>query len=159
MKQHSRFIRAALLAALVPTALLFAQSNPAVGAWKLNLKKSKAGNAPLSQSEMRNVEARGDGMKVDYDGIDASGESFSWGYVANFDGKDSPISGMGQPAETIAIERIDSNTYRSTLKKAGQVISIAEIVVSKNGKVTTFTIKGSDANGQPTTAVKIYDRQ
>jgi hypothetical protein len=158
MKRALRFTGVAALTVLIPS-LLLAQSNPLVGSWKLNIKKSKSGSVPIPQSEMCSVEARGDGVKVDYDGINEKGESFSWGYVASFDGKDNPIAGEGQPAETIAIERIDSNTYRSTLKKAGQIVVTEEIVVSKNGKVTTITVKGPDANGQPTTVVRVYDKQ
>jgi hypothetical protein len=158
MKRSLSFATVAVLAALAP-GLLLAQSNPAVGSWKLNLKKSKPGATPLPRSEMRTVEARGDGVKVDYDGVDAAGESFSYGYMSNFDGKDTPLIGSGQPADTIAIERIDANTYRSTLKKAGQVTATVEIVVSKNGKVTTLTVKGTDANGQPTTATNVFEKQ
>ena len=158
MKPSWRFTTVVVLSALA-LGLSFAQSNPAVGSWKLNLKKSKPGSTPLPQSEMRTVEARGDGVKVDYDGINADGDSFSYGYVANFDGKDNPISGVGQPADTIAIERIDTNTYRSTLKKTAQVIATVDILVSKNGKVTTLTVKGTDASGQPTTAVNVFDKQ
>jgi hypothetical protein len=79
--------------------------------------------------------------------------------MSNFDGKDTPLTGSGQPADTIAIERIDANTYRSTLKKAGQVTATVEIVVSKNGKVTTLTVKGTDANGQATTAINVFEKQ
>lgn len=158
MKRSLRLTTIALLAALVP-GLLLAQSSPVVGTWKLNLKKSKPGNAPLPRNEIRTVEARGEGVKVDYDGINADGDGFSYGYVANFDSKDNPITGAGQPADTIAIERIDTNTYRSTLKKAGQVTATVEILVSKNGKVTTLTVKATDANGQPTTAVNVFEKQ
>ena len=158
MKRLTRFTIVGVLAVLVPY-LLIADSNPAVGTWKLNLKKSKPGGAPLPKSETLTVEARGDGVKVDYDGLDADGEGFSYGYLANFDGKDNPMSGSGQPADTIAIERIDPNTYKSTLKKAGQVTATVEILVSKNGKVTTLTVKGTDANGQPTIAVNVFEKQ
>ena len=157
MKSSLRFAILAVLALLVP-GQIFAQT-PVVGSWKLNVKKSKPGNAALPRSEMRTVEARGDGVKVDYDGINANGDSFSYGYVANFDGKDNAITGDGQPADTIALERIDTNTCRSTLKKAGQVIATEEILVSKNGKVTTLTIKETDASGQPTTAVNVFEKQ
>jgi hypothetical protein len=155
MKRSLAFATLVVLAALVP-GLLVAQSNPAVGTWKLNLKKSKSTTTPLPQSDMLTVEARGNGVKVDYDGVDANGVSYSYGYVANFDGKDSPIFGSGQPADTISIERTDMNTYESTLKKGDQIVAKVETAVSKNGKVTTLTIKGT---GQPTTDVRVYDKQ
>jgi hypothetical protein len=95
MKRFLLFATFAVLAALV-SGLLLAQSNPAVGIWKLNLAKSKPSAAPLARSETRTVDAQGDGLKVSYDGINADGLSFSYSYAANFDGKENPITGSGQ---------------------------------------------------------------
>ena len=43
MKRALRFTGVAAVAVLIPS-LLFAQSNPLVGSWKLNIKKSKSGS-------------------------------------------------------------------------------------------------------------------
>jgi hypothetical protein len=166
MKRFLRFASVTVLAALV-SGLLFGQNNPAVGAWKLNLAKSKPSTAPLAKSETRTVEAQGDGLKVSYDGINAEGLSFFYRYMATFDGKVNAITGSGQQwrdeqvngADTIACKRIDTNTYEGTLKKAGKAVLTVTYTVSQDGKVTTLTVKGSDAKGQPTTEVSVWDKQ
>ena len=161
MKRFLQFSSVTVQATLV-SGLLFAQSHPAVGTWKLNLAKSKNTAAPLPKSGTRTVEAQGDGLKVNYDVVNADGASFSYGYTAKFDGKDNPITGSGKPnwrdeqlngAETIALTRINTNEYESNLKKAGKVVLTVRIAVSKDGKVTTLTTK------QPTTDVSVYDKQ
>jgi len=164
MNHFLPFATVVVLAALV-SGLLFAQSNPAVGTWKLNLAQSKPSTAPLTQT--RTVDALGDGLKVSYDGISAYGLSFAFSYAANFDGKENPITGSGQQwrdeqlngATTIALKRINTNTYEGTFKKAGKVVMTVTYAVSQDGKVTTLTAKGTDAKGQPTTDVKVFDKQ
>lgn len=166
MKRFLLFATVAVLAALM-SGLLLAQSNPAVGTWKLNLANSKPSTTPLAKSETRTVIAQGDGLRVSYDGINADGLSFAYGYAANFDGKANPITGSGQQwreqqvngADTIALKRINTSTYEGTLKKAGKVVLTVTYTVSEDGKVTTLTAKGSDAKGQPTTDVNVFDRQ
>jgi hypothetical protein len=166
MKRYLVFATVTVLAALV-SGLLFAQSNPAVGTWKLNLSKSSTSTAPPARSETRTVDAQGDGLKVSYDGINADGLSFAYSYRANFDGKDSPISGSGQQwrdehvsgAGTVAFRRINMNAYEGTFKKAGKVVLTVTYTVSQDGKVTTLTVRGTDAKGQPTNDVSVWDRQ
>ena len=166
MKRFLPFATVAVLAALV-SGRLIAQSNPAVGTWKLNLAKSKPSAAPSAKSETRTVDALGDGLKVSYDGINAYGLSFAFSYAANFDGKENPITGSGQQwrdeqvngATTIALKRINTNTYEGTFKKAGKVVMTVTYAVSQDGKVTTLTAKGTDAKGQPTTGVNVFDKQ
>jgi hypothetical protein len=95
------------------------------------------------------------------EGILADGSHVAYSYTESFDGKDNPISGTGVPsdADTIAVRRINANTTEAILKKAGKVVGINRSVVSKDGKVMTWTSKGTDANGQPTTRVTVWDKQ
>ena len=69
----------------------FAQaSDPLVGTWKLNVAKSK-GRAAKSGTTV--VEAVGKGVKLSVDLVDADGVSRKWGFTANYDGKDNPVTG------------------------------------------------------------------
>jgi hypothetical protein len=61
---------AVLFAAALPQSG-FAQSNPLVGTWKLNLAKSKFGPGPPPRSQTVNYEAVGQGLRVTADVIDA----------------------------------------------------------------------------------------
>jgi hypothetical protein len=149
------------------SGVLLAQTNPFIGTWKLNLAKSKPSSVPSAKSETRTVDAQGDGLKVSYDGINAYELSFAFGYAASFDGKENPITGSGQQwrdeqvngATTVALKRINANTYEGTFKKAGKVVMTITYTVSQDGKVTTLTAKGTDAKGQPTTDVNVFDKQ
>ncbi len=146
---------------LVAAALLPAQSNPFVGTWKLNLANSKFNTAQPPKNQTRTVEAQGDGAKISFEGVAADGSRMAYSYTTKYDGKESPISGVGQPngADTIDIKRIDANTTSSTLKKTGKVVGTTRTVVSKDGKTTTLTSKGVDANGKPRNVVSAYDKQ
>jgi len=42
-------------------------------------------------------------------------------------------------------------------KKLAKVIGTSRVAVSKDGKVTTVTSKGTDEGGQPTNNVAVYD--
>src|SRR5207244_11679992 len=79
-------------------------------------------------------------------------------YTAKFDGKHYPTSGLPN-ADTVALERPDASTIRSTLKKGDQVVMTVTSVISKNGKTRTSTFKGKDAQGQDVNNVVVYDKQ
>jgi hypothetical protein len=146
--------------AVVVAGVLLAQSNSAIGTWKLNTAKSKYSPGPAQQSQTRTYEAQGNGVKVSTEGTAADGSRTAFSYTANYDGKDNPISGTGpNGADTIALARINSNTVEATLKRAGKVLLTSRSVVSKDGKVMTITGKGTNANGQPVSNVTVYDKQ
>ena len=159
MKRILVFFAAVVLAALV-TGVLLAQSDPFVGTWKLNTAKSKYSLSPAPQNMTQTVEAQGNGVKVSSEGTAADGSHTAYSYTANYDGKDSPISGTGPAgADAIALKSINPNTTTLTLKKAGKVIRTGRSVISKDGKVRTITAKGTNANGQPGSDVIVYDKQ
>src|SRR5271167_3508245 len=143
MKRPLAFVIVVVLAVLA-SGVLLAQSNPAVGTWKLNTAKSKYSPGLAPQSSTQIYEDQGDGVKVSTEGTAADGSRYAWGYTANYDGKDNPLSGTGTPngADTIALKRINPNTIKATFKKAGKVVMTGRDVVSKDGKVKTITAKG-----------------
>jgi hypothetical protein len=146
---------------LVATGILLAQTSPQVGAWKLNVEKSKYVTAPEPKSLTRTVETQGNGAKISFDGVAADGSRMSYSFKTNYDGKDSPISGTGftNGADTIAIKRVDANTTTTTAKKAGKVVLTTRTVVSSDGKVTTITAKGTNEQGQPMSYTSVYDKR
>jgi hypothetical protein len=145
---------------LVASSVLQAQDNPFVGTWKLNLAKSKFIGTRAPKSKTRSVVAQRNGEKVSYDGIAADGDPISYSYTTNLDGKDAPYSG-NQPfgADTIAVTRVDANTVTAVLKKGGKTLVTTKSVVSKDGKVTTNTEKGANAQGQPINQVTVWEKQ
>lgn len=140
---------------------LFAQNNPFVGTWKLNLSKSKFDPGPAPKSQTRTVVAQGDGAKYTFDGVAADGKPFSYGFTVKYDGKDYPVTGTGMPAgaDSIAISLVGTNKAEATEKKGGKEVGKAEVEVSKDGKVSTVNIKGTGVDGKAFHSETVYDRQ
>ena len=135
-----------------------AGADPHVGTWKLNLAKSKYSPGPAPKEVTMKIEAKGVGIHLTQTGTDAAGKAIKIDFNANYDGKDTPVTGVTN-TETIAVKRVDANTSESTLKKGGKVVMIVTSVVSKDGKTRTSTFKGTDAAGKPVNNVTVYDRQ
>ena len=154
-------ILAVIVFCLTAAGLAQAQGNPFVGTWKMDPQKSKASPSPGPKEETRVVETQGDSVKGSYEGTAADGSRIAYGYTAKYDGKDYPLTGMGTPdgADTLALKRIDTNTYEVSAKRGGIVVMTARVVVSQNGKVTTITTKGTDVSGKPDSSVRVFYKQ
>ena len=151
-----------VVVSLAVSGLILAQgTDPRVGTWKLNLAKSTFTSGPAPKSTTRTVEAQGNGYKITYNGVAADGSPIAFTIASNFDGKAVPISGTGVAggADMAAIKSIDSHTETSTTTKAGKLVNHLRSVVSKDGKVLTQTVRGTDANGKPYTDVRVWDKQ
>jgi hypothetical protein len=145
--------------AAVACAPAFAQNNPAVGTWKLNVEKSTYTPGPAPKSLTRTLEAKGDNVKYSFEGVSAEGTSVAYSFTVAYDGKESAITGsMPGGADTISIKRIDANNFETTLKKAGKVIGTAKSEISQDGKVTTVTAQGTNADGLAMTSSAVYDK-
>jgi hypothetical protein len=156
MKRAFGYLVIAVLAAMA-SVQVFAQANPLVGTWKLNVAKSKYTGTPMPKEMTRTVEAAGDSVKYTYAGIAADGSSISYGFNVKYDGKDYPMTGSAPGGvDMIAVKPISSNTYEATQKKAGKVVANTKVEVSKDGKVTTITSKSAvDSNHY----LAVYDKQ
>jgi len=153
-------VLASAVLSLVASGVSIAQESPFVGTWKLNVAKSKYTGTQPAKSATRTLVALGIGETVTYEGIAADGSLFSYSFTSNLDGKDSPYSGTAPyGADTVAVTRVDANTHTAIQKKAGKTLYTARVVVSKDGKVTTITGKGMNAQGQPITFTTVWDKQ
>ena len=133
-----------------------AQSNPRIGTWKFDVAKSKA---PLRKSEMRTYESSGDSITMHAEVTNSDGSKQVYGYTGKLDGKDYPYTGQTPGgAETFSTTRSGMN-FVTQDKKDGKVLFTITTAFSADGKVMTRRTKGTDANGQPIDAVRVYDRQ
>jgi hypothetical protein len=159
-------MRIKMFAALATTLLLVAlvlnvSAAPAdehSGTWKMNPAKSNYSPGPAPKSITVKIASDADNMKLTSDGIDAAGKPTHVEYTAKFDGKDYPITGIPN-ADTVALERLDASTIRSTTKKGDQVVMTVTSVISKDGKTRTATFKGKNAEGLDVNNVVVYDKQ
>ena len=164
MQSRSRMLTLVAVLALVGVlgvdiVSLFAQAaDPRIGTWKLNAAKSKYDPGPPPQSLTVKVEPAGQGEKVTAEFVNADGSRTTTVYTANFDGKDSPLTGS-QLANTVALKRVDARTTVRTDKKDGKVVQTLTRVVAPDGKTMTVTVKGTNAQGQPVNNVIVFDKQ
>lgn len=156
-----RKLQAVAVLVVVFSAMGWAQQNPFVGTWKLNLARSKYGTVQPPKSQTRTVVVQGKGAKFTFEGVAADGSKISYSYTTMYDGNDSPVGGVGQAngADTIAIKRVDSNNVTATLKKAGKVVATTKTSVSQDGKTTTIESQGVGADGKPRNTTSVYDKQ
>jgi hypothetical protein len=155
------FVFGAVVAvALASSGLVVAQGDPINGTWKLNLAKTQFNPGPPPKSQTRTYEASSNGLKLSVEGIDADGNRVAYGFISNYDGKDYPYTGhIPNGSDTIALKRIDAHTVEFTTKKGGKVFVTGSIVISKDGKLQTITSRGTNASGQPTSSVQVFDKQ
>jgi len=153
-------MRRALLAVVVVlgAATAWAQTDPAIGTWKLNPAKSKYDPGPVPKSNTIVITAAGKGIKVSAKGVDGDGKPTSTDYTVATDGKDVPVKG---PAayDSVSARRIDPNTTELTRKKAGKVVQTATRAVSSDGKTMTVTTTGTDEKGRKVNTVAVFDKQ
>lgn len=152
-----RDARLLVLGLIVFAAVAQAQEDPFVGTWKLNVAQSKYGTTQPPKTMMRTVVAQGSGYKISLKGLGSDGSRIAYSYVTNFDGKDVPISGMGQPdgADTIAVTR-DARTATEKLKKAGKVVATMQGAVDRKGKTYVISLNGYPSPGG---VLAIYEKQ
>lgn len=148
---------AKLIGMLAVGSVLWA-ADPAVGTWKLDVAKSKYSPGPAPKSGTTTYEETADGIKRTGESINAEDKKTSFEYTAKFDGKDYPVTGS-EAFDTISLKRINDHTVAATLKKSGKVVSTSRRVVSKDGKAMTLTINGTNAEGQKTHTVAVYEKQ
>jgi hypothetical protein len=141
------------VACLLPQAA-FAQTNPRIGRWKLNVAKSTYQQGKPPSSETRTYLATDDGgVQLTSDAVLPSGTKRPSGYRAKFDGKDYPYTGPA--GDTIAITG-DGWASDATIKMGGKVTQTSHSVISKNGKTMTQTTK--TASGYPI-STRVYNKQ
>jgi hypothetical protein len=139
-------------------AAAFAQADPGLGVWRLNVAKSTYSPGPAPKSATTTITAAGAGVKVVVDQVFADGPRH-WEYTANNDGKDVAVTGNNPDADMIARTRINATTVQTVLKKAGKVTVTQTSVVSSDGKTRTVTVKGVSASGQKVSNVAVYEKQ
>jgi hypothetical protein len=74
------------------------------------------------------------------------------------DGKFYPVTGSDLYDE-ISIKKIDDQNTEASMKRAGKAAVNAKRSISKDGKVMTITITGTNAKGEKINNVIVYDKQ
>jgi hypothetical protein len=164
MNYRSRFITLTLLnaALMLPlTCALGAEKavDPAVGAWTLDLAKSKLDpNEPALKSSVRIYTATPDGLKVSIHNVGTDGTAHDTGSTFTYDGKPHPVTGPAD-YDTVAVTRVSRNVSKTKLIKSDKVIGHLTRVISKDGKTMTITVNETNAKGAKIHDVTVFERQ
>src|ERR1700680_2883331 len=91
-------------------------ADPLIGTWKLDLSKSIFSPGPAPKSQIRAYQAvPGGGIKLTLTTIDVEGKSLSIDLPATPDGKNYPITGLGQ-ADTVMLTQLTDRSAEAKLK-------------------------------------------
>ncbi len=61
--------------------------------------------------------------------------------------------------DMVTLTRVDSHTTERVDTKGGKTTATYHRVVSKDGKTMTVTVKGTNAQGQATSNVVVFEKQ
>jgi len=144
-------LAAALLASAAIAAAQGDQNSPFTGTWKLNVAKSRFKPGPAPKSETVTIAQEG---KVSVETVDAQDKTVDWSYTPSGD-EAVPIEGM---ENSTVMSKTSGNTVEHTWKMNSQN-STGHGVVSKDGKRMTYTLTGTNAQGQHEHNVMIFEKE
>ncbi len=132
--------------------------DPAVGTWTLNVAKSKFTPGHELKSQTRTYTETAKGVSVKVSGVAADGAALSQQSTFKYDGKSYPMSGATD-YDALSLQRVNDNTVKSTLMKAGKPVGTTIRTISMHGKVMTLSTKLKDVNGKRNEMIAVYDKQ
>jgi hypothetical protein len=166
MKQVFRIVAASIVASGLVVAAISAQSGGTIdksymGAWKLNVAKSKFEGANPPREGTRIHEDRGNGFVfVIQEGVNSQGQKNHLEYVYKPDGRDYPMAGPNQQAvQRIALKAVDPYTVTYQIKVDGKVVTDGKRVLSKDGQTMTLENTGTNPQGQKVHTISFYEKQ
>jgi hypothetical protein len=111
----------------------FAQGDPFIGTWQINLAKAKYNPGPPPKSLTVNIQGDGQNRKVATVGIGSEGNPFASVTELAEDGKPHPVIGS-LIVDAEAWTRVDARTVNIGRTKAGKLYQTITFVVSPDGK-------------------------
>jgi hypothetical protein len=154
-----------LAVAILPATIGAQGRDPLTGSWTLNVAKSQY-PGPAPRRGTRVIEDLGNGfVQITTDGIGAMGNRTGNRFIFKRDGKEYAIAALSPTPVTaltmIAFTVKSTNPFivEYTTTVDGKVTATGVEQLSPDGKVYTQTVKGTNAQGQPTTTISVYERQ
>ena len=147
---------AACLVMMLPQST-WAQADPFIGTWKLNLAKSTFSGQEPWKSSTQTVQPAAQGLMFMEDIVNANGRAARTVLSLIYDGQ--PHSVKDGDAVSVIIRRIDSSTQEWTLFTNGQPGLSGRIAFSPDARTATWTIAGKNPQGQPISRTLLYEKQ
>jgi hypothetical protein len=150
------------LAAVGTAPVLSAQSSSStapdslVGAWRLNVAKSRYRPGPAPSSETRTYTRQGENVLGVILRAFADGRRERIEYTANYD-REYPVTGT-EDYDHVVLKRIDRYTSEAVLSHAGRVFGTARRVIAADGKSMTITFRRDSESGVSVLNLAVYEK-
>jgi hypothetical protein len=127
-----------------------------VGAWRLDVAKSRYRPGPAPTSETRTYVRDGENVLGVILRTFPDGRRERIEYTANYD-REYPVTGT-EDYDHVVLKRIDRYTSEAVLSHAGRVFGTARRVIAADGKSMTITFRRDSETGVSVLNVAYYDR-
>jgi hypothetical protein len=132
------------------------QPEQLVGAWGLNVAKSRYRPGPAPSSETRTYVLQGENVIGIIQRAFPDGRRERIEYTANYD-REYPVTGT-EDYDHVVLKRIDRFTSEAVLSHAGRVFGTARRVIAADGKSMTITFRRDSESGVSVLNSAYYDR-
>jgi hypothetical protein len=144
---------------LIVTGIVVAAENAFLGTWKVNTAKSQFTPGPGPKTMTVTFAQDGEQIKRTAEGVNAEGKPISNQSSIKWDGQDHPVSNPDGAPMTVAVKMLNERTVQYIVKTDGKVTITGRAVLSKDGKTSTSTEKGTNAKGEKVKNVILTERQ
>ena len=127
-----------------------------IGAWRLDVAKSRYRPGPAPLSETRTYVRQGENVLGVILREFANGRRERIEYTANYD-REYPVTGT-EDYDMVILKRIDRSTSEAVLSHAGRVFGTARRVIAADGKSMTITFRRDSETGVSVLNFAYYDR-
>jgi hypothetical protein len=141
-----------------PQTISFAQSDPFVGTWQLNLAKSEYKTVRPPKAQTLIVQGEGQNRTATVTRVDEAGNSLTRVFKFIHDSQPHPVIG-DSGSDAITYTRFDDNTVIWIGTKGGQAVAMGTDTLSRDGKMFTITVIRFDVNGRPINNISVFDKQ
>jgi len=153
-----RIHRCLLVAALLSTSLVYGNTDPFIGTWRLNVQKSRYAPGTCPKRMVIQMEPAGGGVQYRSETTYANGATSYSRYTADYNGAEAIVTGAKGLMTPVSLKRIDSRTVLASYSRAFRVLATSRRVVSSDGKVMTITTISNDKDGKAVTNVGVYEK-
>ena len=147
---------AAKTAKAAPAKKGASMANAHVGTWKVNEAKSKQ-TSGMGKTRTVTYAEKKDKIQVTVDGMGADGKATHGVWMGPADGKSYKVKG-NLSWDSMAYRMVDDHTYDITAMKSGKMAWSGRSTVSKDGKMRTLNMSGTDDKGKKFKAKIVYDK-
>jgi len=147
------------LTVILLTASACASSDPFVGTWILNQKRSvyPAGSCPKSM--IISMEATGKGIRYSSNTVFANGSTAHSQYEADYNGREVIVTGNRGMLLPVSLKRAGPRTVIAYYTRGSQITASSRRVVSQDGHWMRITTKSKDLRGKSVTVVGVYEKK